>query len=547
MQICIVPGNPPDYTDLLPPLNFHRLSLRSTRRQNWLLPMVATQSSHTGIAAPPQKLVSWKSIASYFGCDERTAKRWEHERGLPVHRAPGGKRSAVFAFSSELEAWLGTDTPSAPPPPLNATRQHGLIEDGPTPFSLHDSPRADPENTAAVVSPLFWKGASRGWKTGLVAAVATLVVTAVVLRLREPKTVPLPGPATAYASTSAGHIPPPGAQQIYLEGKYFWNLRTADGLARAIDAYTQAIVKDPLYAEAYAGLAESYVLLPQFAHANLDDSFARAETAADRSIALNPNIAAAHTVRGFALFFKDWDIRDSDREFRRALALDPDSPLTHQWYASTLLNRMEGPACLRQIDEALRLNPTSAATAVDAALMHAEFDSDPGAGIRRLRDLESTQPTLLTPADFLKQIDFAEGDYPAYIAELRHVASISRDPDDALMAEAASSGWARGGKTGMLEALAAVRRKAFQQGTESGFVLGQIDLLLGRKAEALLYFRASLNRHFVLLLSMQDCNWARPLAGDPEYAAFFAQIRARERAGETAHPNIVPLSFRLPQ
>src|ERR1700735_4378250 len=68
--------------------------------------MAIAHPGHAHVAETAQKLVSWKSIASYFDCDERTAKRWERERGLPVHRAPGGNRSAVFAYSSELDSWL---------------------------------------------------------------------------------------------------------------------------------------------------------------------------------------------------------------------------------------------------------------------------------------------------------------------------------------------------------------------------------------------------------------------------------------------------------
>src|SRR5271170_2128438 len=70
--------------------------------------MTATRTVQARVLENPQKLVSWKSIAAYFDCDVRTAKRWERERGLPIHRAPGGKRSAVFAYSSELESWLRT-------------------------------------------------------------------------------------------------------------------------------------------------------------------------------------------------------------------------------------------------------------------------------------------------------------------------------------------------------------------------------------------------------------------------------------------------------
>ena len=82
---------------------------------------------HTGqisLTTTPEKLVSWKSIAKYFECDERTAKRWERERALPVHRAPGGKRSGVFAYVSELDSWLNNGMRTGPP-----TNRRG--EDGP--------------------------------------------------------------------------------------------------------------------------------------------------------------------------------------------------------------------------------------------------------------------------------------------------------------------------------------------------------------------------------------------------------------------------------
>ncbi len=70
--------------------------------------MATSRTGQPRVLENPRKLVSWKSIAAYFDCDQRTAKRWEHERGLPVHRAPGGKRSGVFAYPSELDSWLRT-------------------------------------------------------------------------------------------------------------------------------------------------------------------------------------------------------------------------------------------------------------------------------------------------------------------------------------------------------------------------------------------------------------------------------------------------------
>jgi tetratricopeptide (TPR) repeat protein len=353
---------------------------------------------------------------------------------------------------------------------------------------------------------------------------------------------------TSRTAASAGdlrHVPVPDAEQLYLRGRYFWNLRTADSLAKATDFYTQAIVKDPSYAEAYAGLAETYDLLPQFGQADFGDSLTKAKAAADRAIALNPNLPAAHTARAFALFYWDWDITDSDAEFRKAIALDPDSPQAHHWYASTLSDRWEREECLKQIDEAQRLNPASAAIAADAAAFHATF-GDFDAGVKALKEIEQTQPSLATPPDFLAGLYFATGDYPGYIAETRHYGSITRNPYDVQLADAVARGWAEGGSTGLLEAKAEFLKSSFERGDESGFWLGQTLVQLGRPREALPYFQASLKRRHIWLITMEKRPWAKPFASDPGYAALFAEIRTRVHGDIALHAD-VPISSHLPR
>lgn len=475
--------------------------------------------------------MSWKSIASHFDCDERTAKRWEQERGLPVHRAPGGKRSAVFAYTSELDSWLRTGLQG---------EVAGSI-DGKS--SSQGPETADGAGPASVVSK-----ARRGWPVRVVASGAILFVATAGLLTYKYRYSELHKLAPVHALPSVvQHVPAADAEDLYLQGRYYWNLRTADSLTKAIDDYTGAIVKDPSYAEAYAGLAESYDLLPQFAQVDPATAFVRAEAAADRAIQLQPDLAAAHRAKAFALFFWDWDIPGSDGEFQQALALDPNSAETHHWYASTLLNRLEGGECLKQIDEALRLSPSSAAIATDNAFMHEEFGPDSGASMKRLLDLEQTQPTLLTPSYFLAAIDFARGDYPAYIEQLHRTASISRQPDDIAIANAATRGWTQDGKAGLWKEIVQVQKKAFQRGTESGYRVGQTYLLLGRPQEALPFFKASFSQHFILLITMEQCAWSRKLPADSEYAALFTQIRQQMHGGGPAHPSTLPDSLDLPQ
>jgi tetratricopeptide (TPR) repeat protein len=503
-----------------------------------------TASNSTGL------LESWKQIASYFGCTERTAKRWERERGLPVHRLPGDSRSCVFAYIAEIENWRHSPLHSKIATHIDESTL-SLPPEAPVPVEVP----AFIEGVADVSDPAPVRrlGLGRRWLVGGIAGAAVLLtVAAAPWVFKGFRTEFPPKSSTAHASSLAPrYVAAHDAEELYLRGRYFWNLRTADGLTNALDSYTEAIVRDPSYAEAYAGLAETYDLLPQFGRMELGGSLRKAELAADRAIALNPNLADAHTAKAFALFFLDWDITDSDAEFRRALALDPDSALIHQWYASTLECRDDGPGALREIEAARRLSPTSAAIAADAALFQSEFGNY-AAGMKTLREIEQTQPTLATPAWFLKELDFATGNFPDYIAETRRYATITHTPEDAAMADTIAHGWAQGGKIGLLQAQSRFLQDSAHRGAKSNYSsdsvyrIGEILVLLGRPKEALPWFREALNTSDVGVVCMEDCPWAKPLQRDPGYAALFADIRRREK-GSPSHPALVRVGIRLPQ
>jgi len=464
---------------------------------------------------------------------------------MPVHRVPGGKRGYVFAYPSELDAWLQA-----------VQVRHPEFQTDGTVTSLRGEPafQGAGGTLVATVGDLVSLPGLRPpksvhrkviWGVTFAAAVLVLATIARILVVRNGDRSAVGQGLSSLAASH--HVPAAGAEELYLQGRYFWSLRTADGLSKSINAFTEAIVKDPSYADAYAGLAESYDLLPEFVYADLDDSLRRAEDAANRAIALNPNLAAAHRAKAFALYFRDWDIAGSDAEFQRALALDPGSAETHQWYASSLECREEGAEALKQIAEARRLNPASAAIAAEAALLQADF-GDLDAGIKALNDIEQTQPSLSSPASFLAIIDFAIGDDAGYIANLQRYASITGNPSDLALADAVARGWAQAGKAGLLEARVKGLKLAFDHGSESaGFYLAQTLVMLGRPKAALPYFKASLNSHIVVLTMLRDCPWAKPLLNDPDYVPFFAEIRARQHGGYPHHPSSIRVTLRVPK
>jgi TolB-like protein/DNA-binding winged helix-turn-helix (wHTH) protein len=131
----------------------------------------------------------------------------------------------------------------------------------------------------------------------------------------------------------------PEAYEAYLTGRYYWNKRTGDGLKRAIDHFNRAIDKDPNYAQAYTGLADSYALSGDWEYGLLspDDAFPKAKTAATKSLVLDDNLAEAHTSLAFVLDLYDWNWELAEHEYKRAIALNPSYATAHHWYAWHLI------------------------------------------------------------------------------------------------------------------------------------------------------------------------------------------------------------------
>jgi len=121
----------------------------------------------------------------------------------------------------------------------------------------------------------------------------------------------------------------PQTYELYLKGRYFWSKRGDDSIRKSIDYFRQAIQQSPNYALAYAGLAEAYVvrfdLSPQ-------EKYSAVKTAARRALEIDDNVAEAHNALAASLFWYDWDWTGAEKEFQRALALNPNYAQVHQWY-----------------------------------------------------------------------------------------------------------------------------------------------------------------------------------------------------------------------
>jgi TolB-like protein/DNA-binding winged helix-turn-helix (wHTH) protein/Tfp pilus assembly protein PilF len=154
---------------------------------------------------------------------------------------------------------------------------------------------------------------------------------------------------------------------LYLKGRYFWNKRTADGFRQAADYFQQAIDKDPNFARAHAGLADTFALMSTWYIGPQNELMPKARARALRALELDERLADAHASLAVIKENYDYDWPGAEKEFRRALELDPQYAIAHQWYAEFLSWQGRFPEAFAESEQARQLDPISLIGATDRA------------------------------------------------------------------------------------------------------------------------------------------------------------------------------------
>ncbi len=334
------------------------------------------------------RLDSWKEIAEYLRRDVSTVRRWEKREGLPVHRHVHHALGSVYAFPSEIDEWLrrrrGVDgADNSPPQPI--------------PAGSRDSRR----------SPVIWLSA---------VALAALTSVLIIAGLRAPTATDDGGDDrlrnTRYAQNG-------DVYELYLRGRYHWKKRTPEGLRRAVRAFSQAIDKDPAYAPAYAGLADSYTLMGYFAQViPFDEARSKARAAAVTALALDESLAEAHTSMASVLEFERWDWSGAEREYKRAIQLAPNYASAYHWYANNLSLQGRHGEAIAAGRRAVALEPLS--PILHVALAHAYLvASRDDEAIEQLQKALEIEPASANAHQFLGVAYQRKGMYEKALAEMR--------------------------------------------------------------------------------------------------------------------------------
>lgn len=429
------------------------------------------------------RLNSWKEIAAYFGKDERTVKRWEVARGLPVRRVPGGTRTSVFAYAGELDAWL-----SAPRQPAAA---------------LAGEPSAEAADGNAST------GARSNWRL-LAAALVLAAIGAAGLGYVSGR---FPGSPTA---TSI----PAEAQSLYDAAVIAWSERTAGGFQRAIEKFEAAIAIAPDFAPAHAGLANVYNLISQYTPTPPAEAYANGKLEAERAIALDPNSAEGYAALAFNAFYGGREFQRAFDLFEKSLSLAPDRAQTLHWYALTSMQtgRLERPREL--IDRALALNPEARSVRANAALIH-YYAGDTEQAIAALEQLRQANPDYLAVPAYLATMYLDQHRYADFIRSYEIAARIEGQPGRLAVAKAAREALPQGSGA-MLEAMLAEQVHQFEAGAERAYKVAATANLLGQTELALRYIAISIERQETLGFLIEP--EFRSLRDDPRFKALVDKL-----------------------
>jgi serine/threonine-protein kinase len=302
------------------------------------------------------------------------------------------------------------------------------------------------------------------------------------------------------------------AYELYLKGRYFWNKRDEAGLRNGIRYFKEAEEKDPTYALAYSGLADSYALLCDIGAVPPIEDMPKAKAAAQKAVDIDPTLAEGYTSRAFVKLAFDWDWYGAEADFQKALELNPRYPTAHQWYASFLVQMGHFDRARQEIEYAQQLDPLSPIISSNAGF-YSYFQHRYDEAIQQYQKTLEIDPQFWVAHHYLGLAYAKKGMHREAIEELRLLlgspgsgplreGSVEEDPE-----VAASLGYvyANAGQAEPAQAILERLKKLAQQRYVSPLYMAIIATGLKNNDTAIEYLSSAFNnRHPGLVLIRVD-------------------------------------------
>ena len=311
------------------------------------------------------------------------------------------------------------------------------------------------------------------------------------------------------------------AYQLYLKGRHHWNRWTEEGFYKAIEYFQQAIAKDPGYALAYTGVADSYILLGWNSYLPSKDAFPKGKVAAMTALRLDPDLAEAHTSLAALLWLHDWQWEEAQTEFKRSLELAPTYPTANHWYAEYVMTMGRQAEAVDRMKSGQELDPLSLiiSVAVGWSLYFAHRYDEALEQLRRTVELDPNYPVTYW---ILGLVLRRMGQYELAIAEGEKAVKLSGGSP--MMRAALAHTFASAGRTmEARQALDDLTTLAKQKYVPLYFIAG-IHLGLGENDRAIEYLEKAYAEHSHWLLYLHMGPSLEGLRDDPRFQDLLRRV-----------------------
>lgn len=321
------------------------------------------------------------------------------------------------------------------------------------------------------------------------------------------------------------------AYRLYLQGLYFRNKRTMEGLKLSVDYFEKAIQIDPDYALAYAGLAGSYNLFGLYVGTPSKESFPKAKQAAVQALELDDSLADAHTNLGYVKIRYDWDLAGAEEEYKMALKLNPNDAITHLWYAELLAADGRFEEAMAEIKQAEVLDPVSLIVNSLKGYVYM-WARDYDSAISQLKKTIQMEPDFLMAHNALGLAYMYSENFAEAIAEFK--TSLNLSPDSSMALGYLGQAYARAGKRS--EAMGIIRE--FEDRSLKRYVAPYWILViyegLGEKDKAFELLEKAINERNETIIWLKIGPYYDGLRSDPRFTEFLKKVGLRITANNSS-------------
>jgi serine/threonine-protein kinase len=341
--------------------------------------------------------------------------------------------------------------------------------------------------------------------------IARAIVAALRLRLESDAD-------SAFSSRPTGDM---AAYDLFLKGQFALNQRTGPSVQQAARWFEQAVERDSTFSRAWAGLADASLLLPGYANAPPAASWARAKHAANRALALDPDLVDALTSLAYGTMTYEWDWQRAEEGFRAALAANPNYPVAHHWYGDFLAGRGRFDESLREMSEAHRLDPLSLQIGSELAwvylLQHRHAEAE--ATMRQVLALDPNFPQGLF---ILGQIQIQQGKAKEAVATLARAQELGGFQNSVAAAQVAAAA-AAGDTAGARRLLHDLEQRATREWVPA-FTFATAHAALGDRAGAIAWLQRGLDQRDSYMPENFFDPMLDPIRSEPGYQKVLAGL-----------------------